>query len=223
MPWSSRTAQCSTTSPSTRRWKWACRVVKVLPVGANARSFVECGFAGTTIRQVARAAEVSQETIYKSFGGKVGLLKAVYDITLVGDDEDVPLAQRPEALAVINASNPTQAVAAYATLTQMISARVDPLLRGLLGSRDTDVTLSSFARTINDERRTGSAMWVRHWHASGWLRETLDIEKAADILYALNSNEPRWLLQYRGWTPDEVAAWLTDALCHALLRRRAGA
>ena len=27
-------------------------------------------------------------------------------MTLVGDDEDVPLAQRPEALAVMNATNP---------------------------------------------------------------------------------------------------------------------
>ena len=100
----------------------------------------------------------------------------------------------------------------------MISTRVDPLLRVLLGSRDADVTLSAFARTINDERWAGSTIWVRHWHASGWLRQSLDVEKAADILYALNSNELRWLLQDRGWTADEVATWLTDALCHALLR-----
>jgi AcrR family transcriptional regulator len=196
----------------------SARATRARVLAAARTSFLERGFAGTTIRQVAQEAEVSQETIYKTFSGKAGLLKAVYDTTLVGDDKEEPLAQRPEALAVINATGPVEAVAAYAQLAQVISGRVDPLLRVLLGSRDTDATLSSFARTIDEERRTGSAMWVRHWHAAGWLREDLDVEKAADILCALNSNEPRWLLMDRGWTADEVTAWLTDALRHALLR-----
>ncbi len=181
-------------------------------------SFLERGFAGTTIRQLAEAAEVSQETIYKAFGGKAGLLKAVYDTSLAGDDEAIPLARRPEALAVFNATEPVEAVTAYAGLAEIVSARVDPLLRVLLGSRDTDATLSAFARTIDGERRVGSAIWVGHWHAAGWLREDLDVERAADILWALNSNEPRWLLQDRGWTPDEITAWLADTFCHALLR-----
>jgi AcrR family transcriptional regulator len=196
----------------------SARATRARVLAAARTSFVERGFAGTTVRHVAQEAEVSQETIYKTFGGKAGLLKAVYDTTLAGDDEQVPLAQRPEALAVINAPGPVQAVAAYAKLAQMISARVDPLLRVLLGSRDTNTALSSFARTIDEERRTGSAMWVGHWHAAGWLREGLEVGKAADIVWALNSNEPRWLLQDAGWTADEITAWLTDTLCHALLR-----
>ena len=44
------------------------------------------------------------------------------------------------------------------------------------------------------------------------------MERAADILWALNSNEPRWLLQDRGWTADEITAWLADMFCRALLR-----
>jgi AcrR family transcriptional regulator len=196
----------------------SARATRARVVAAARTSFVERGFAGTTIRHVAQEAEVSQETIYKTFSGKAGLLKAVYDTTLVGDDEEEPLAQRPEALAVINATGPGEAVAAFAQLAQVISARVDPLLRVLLGSRDTDAALSSFARTIDEERRTGSSMWVRHWHAAGWLREDLEVEKAADILWALNSHEPRWLLQDRGWTAAEVTAWLADTLRHALLR-----
>ncbi|WP_054812558.1 TetR/AcrR family transcriptional regulator [Nocardia arizonensis] len=195
----------------------SARATRARVLVAGRKSFLERGFTGTTVRHVAQEAEVSQETIYKTFGGKAGLLKAVYDTTLVGDDEQVSLAQRPEALAVINATDPAEAVASYAKLAQTISTRVDPLLRVLLASRDTDAALSSFARTIDQERRTGSAMWVRHWHAAGWLREDLEVDKAADILCALNSNEPRWFLLDRGWTAEEVTAWLTDALCHALL------
>ncbi|QLY28967.1 TetR/AcrR family transcriptional regulator [Nocardia huaxiensis] len=196
----------------------SARATRARVLTAGRTSFVKHGFTGTTIRHIAEEAGVSQETIYKAFGGKAGLLKAVYDTMLVGDDEQVPLAQRPEAQAVVAAPGPVEAMTAYAELAQMISARVDPLLRVLLASRDTDAALSSFARTIDEERRAGSVMWVRHWRDAGWLREGLEVDKAADILCALNSNEPRWFLQDRGWTADEITAWLADTLCHALLR-----
>ncbi|MGW5318278.1 TetR/AcrR family transcriptional regulator [Nocardia thailandica] len=196
----------------------SARATRARVLDAARAAFLERGFAGTTVKHVAQSAGVSPETIYKTFGGKAGLLKDVYDTALVGDDEEVPLAQRPEALAVFRAPDARSAVAAYAVLAQLIAGRVDPLLRVLLGSRDTDTALASFARTIDRERWTGSSIWVGHWHAAGWLREDLTVERAADILCALNSNEPRWLLQDRGWTTEEITSWLTDTLCHALLR-----
>ncbi len=186
-------------------------------LAAARASFLERGFAGTTIALVAEEAAVSPETIYKTFGSKAALLKAVYDVTLAGDDDDVPLAQRPEALAVFDAHSGEEAVAAYAKLAQTISLRTDPLVRMIMGSRDTDATLLSFVETIHQERRAGSAFWVGRFHAAGWLRDDLDVERAADILWALNSYEPRWLLADRGWSADEFTSWLTETLCHALL------
>lgn len=194
------------------------RATRARVLAAARASFLERGFAGTTIALVADEAAVSPETIYKTFGSKAALLKAVYDVTLAGDDDDVPLAQRPEALAVLQATSGEAAVAAYAKLAETISARTDPLVRMIMGSRDTDATLMSFVDTIHQERRIGSAHWVGHWHAKGWLREDLDVERAADILWALNSYEPRWLLTDRGWSSDEFTAWLTEILCRALLR-----
>ncbi len=187
-------------------------------LAAARSSFLNRGFAGTTIGLVADEAAVSQETIYKAFGSKAALLKAVYDVTLAGDDDDVPLAQRPEALAVLQARTGEEAVAAYARLAQAIGARTDPLVRMIMGSRDTDANLSSFVDTIHQERRMGSAFWVGRLHDAGWLREDLDVERAADILWALNSYEPRWLLTDRGWSADEFTAWLADTLGRALLR-----
>lgn len=179
-------------------------------------SFLERGFAGTTIRGVAGDAKVSQETIYKSFAGKAGLLKAVYDTSLVGDDEAVPLAQRPEALAVLDATEPAESAMAYARLAGAISARIDPLLRVVLASRGADAALAEFARTIDGERLAGSRFWVTRWDAAGWLRDGLDVERAADILWVLNANEPRWLLQDRGWTAPEITDWLGRTFHDAL-------
>ncbi len=194
------------------------RETRARVLAAARQSFLARGFAGTTIGLVADEAAVSQETIYKAFGNKAALLKAVYDVTLAGDDDDVPLSQRPEAVAVIESRTGEEAIAAYARLAQAIGGRTDPLVRMIMGSRDTDANLASFVATIHQERRMGSAFWVGRWHEAGWLREDLDVERAADILWALNSYEPRWLLIDRGWSPDEVTAWLADTLCRALLR-----
>ncbi len=175
-------------------------------------SFLANGYGATTIRRVAEQAGVSQELIYKSFGNKATLLKAVYDVTLAGDDEDVPMAERPIAVAIREAATPAEAVTAYAEMARVISARVDPLLRVLLGSRGTDKGLAEFAATTDRERHIGSTMAVRSWHEQGWIRPDLTIDEAADIVWALNSPGPRWLLEDRGWTDVEVTGWLADMI-----------
>ena len=58
--------------------------------------FLTHGYQGTTVSAVAVDAGVSVETVYKAFANKAGLLKAVFDVTLAGDDEPVPLMDREE-------------------------------------------------------------------------------------------------------------------------------
>lgn len=179
-------------------------------------SFLSRGFGGTTIRQVADEAGVSQETIYKTFGGKAALLKSVYDVTLAGDDEAVPLAARPEALAARNATSPAAAATAYAELAQLISSRIDPLLRVLLGARETDPSLAEFARTTEQERLIGCGFYVRHWEQVGWLRDDITVGEAIDSVWALNSPQPRWLLLDHGWSEERYTRWLAELILHAI-------
>ena len=187
---------------------------RIIEVAKNA--FLARGFGGTTIRQVAEDAGVSQETIYKTFGGKAGLLKSVYDISLVGDDENVPLAQRPEAIAVHDAQSPAAAATAYAELAQSISSRIDPLLRVLLGAGDIDKALAEFVTTTDSERHVGSQFYVRHWAAKGWLRKDITLDFAIDTVWALNSTQPRWLLLDHGWSEEQYTEWLAGLIRNAI-------
>ena len=57
---------------------------------AATRLFGERGWAGTGMREVAREAGVSVETVYAGFGSKSDLLMAAIDVAVVGDDEPVP-------------------------------------------------------------------------------------------------------------------------------------
>ncbi len=202
-----------------RQREVSARKTRARILAAAKASFIDRGFGGTQIRQVAEDAGVSQETIYKTFGGKAALLKSVYDVSLAGDDDDIPWAERPEPVAARNVETPAAAAAAYAELARLISNRIDPLLRVLLGARDTDNALAEFARTIDKERHVGSSFYVRHWEGKGWLRDDITIEHAIDSVWALNSPQMRWLLLDHGWSDEQYATWLAGLLQHAIFAK----
>ena len=194
----------------------AARTTRVRVMEVAKTSFIERGFGATTIRQIAEDAEVSQETIYRAFGGKAALLKSVYDVSLAGDDDPIPLAERPEAIAVRDAKSPAESARAHAELAQLISSRIDPLLRVLLGARDTDPALAEFARTTERERHVGSSFHVHRWASNGWLRDDITIDQAIDTVWALNSPQPRWLLLDHGWSEERHTQWLARLIRHAI-------
>src|SRR5437763_12708718 len=86
--------------------------------------FLEQGYAATTAQQIAVSAGVSRATVFNSVGGKVALLRACYDVATVGDDEPVPLPQRPGLLAVRNAENPATALALYVKVVTEVAGRL---------------------------------------------------------------------------------------------------
>ena len=73
---------------------------RLVVVAAAARLFAERGWSGTSVRDVAREAGVSVETVYASVGSKARLLMRAIDVGVVGDDAPVPLAERPEFVAL---------------------------------------------------------------------------------------------------------------------------
>ncbi|SHN46935.1 TetR/AcrR family transcriptional regulator [Cryptosporangium aurantiacum] len=180
-------------------------------------SFLESGYAGTTIRAVAEAAGVSQETVYKRFGNKARLLKDVYDVAMAGDEEPVPIAARPQALAVRNAAGPAEAARAYAALSAWLVSRAGDLMRVVSSARGSDPDLDAFMTTVDAERLTGTTMATTAWDERGWLRPGLDRDRARDLVWTLNSPAVWMLLTERGWTNEEYEAWMAGALAALVL------
>jgi AcrR family transcriptional regulator len=176
------------------------------------------GFAGMRLTEVAEAAGVSVETVYKQFRNKGGLLKAAYDVRLAGDDEPVPLGERPEYLAIAEAQDPIEKVRRYAAIGKSISERTGPLTARVLECRGADPDVEEFARTIEAERLVGATAFVSHLEASGALRPGLGADRARDELWVLISPEV-WaqLVQRRGWRHEQYEAWLVEAVSAALL------
>jgi AcrR family transcriptional regulator len=205
---------------NTRRTEQA-RLTRRRVLDTARELLVERGPAAVTMRDVATYAGVSVETVYKTFRTKAALVKDVYDVTLAGDDEPIPMIDRPEIRAVFAASDPRDKLARYAFAARLIGERVGPLLARLLaGARGGDPDLARFRETINQERMAGADGLVRHLAATGGLRAGVDPERACDVVWTLISPEVYELLVGdRGWSPDEYEQWLAQALTDALAAR----
>ncbi|WP_433164314.1 TetR/AcrR family transcriptional regulator [Kribbella sp. CA-247076] len=176
------------------------------------------GFQGTTITAVARHAGVSAESIYKGFGTKAALAKAVFDFVIAGDDEPVPMAERPEARAIQAEPDVRRKIALYVDglkVRQERSARVQLMIRD---GRHHDETLRETWETLLTERLTGMTMFARHLVDSGGLRAGITVEEVADVLWTCIAVEQYELLVlHRGWSLERYTTWIGrtigDSVC----------
>ena len=185
------------------------------------RLFLTQGYGPTTLAAIAREAGVSAQTIHNVFGTKPALLKKVHDLALVGDDEPIPLAERPEVQAMYAETDPALFLRSYAALGRTVAERVGPLVvlaqAGALGG---DAELAAHVETIRGEHLFGTRMVASRVDELGALRPDLTVERASDRVWTLTSPSVWHLLtQERGWSGDEYAEWVGEALCDALLAR----
>ncbi|MET0579458.1 MAG: helix-turn-helix domain-containing protein [Ilumatobacteraceae bacterium] len=144
---------------------------------------MERGYAAMTIAALADAAGVSTQTIYNSVGNKAAVIKAVYDVTLAGDDDPRPMNERPEFQALADATDAEGLLRAYGALGRQLAERVGPLLRVLLTNDDDDVR--AFAATIDGERLRGNGVTVAHLARSFGLPPGMTEQRATDIVWTL--------------------------------------
>ena len=183
------------------------------------RLFVERGYAATTLSAVADAARVSVQTVYNVVGGKAVLLKAVYDVTLAGDDEPVPMGARPEFRAVVEAPTGRECLARYAAVGRLLGERLVPLLTVIVAQAAAgDPDLAAFVATVEGERAIGTRTVAAHVAARFGLRDGFDVDAAADVLWALTAPDlADRLVVRRGWGWDRFERWLGTAMADALL------
>jgi AcrR family transcriptional regulator len=188
-------------------------------IASAAASFIERGYVATSIETIAEAAGVSRATVFTSVGGKKELLKKAYDVALVGDDEPIPFPLRPASLAVRAEPDPRRYLAGYASLIIDVHARLAPIYEAVRGAASADPEVRDVFEAIATERRIGAGNVVRDLLAKGaTLRDGLDEEAAADILWVLNDAGLFHLLVNRqGWTKERYQAWLADTMQRQLL------
>lgn len=188
---------------------------------AAGRLFVEQGFAATTIGDVAAAADVSPQFIYAAFGSKRGLLSKVVDWTIVGDDEPVPMAERPSIIAIRQERTLTGKCALHARHVRLVAPRVSPLVHMLRAAAGADPDARAIYETGEQQRHTGATLLVGNLRTAGELRAGLSDAQAADAIWALTP-DVSWtsLVTQRGWTADAFELWYAGQVAAAVLEDR---
>src|SRR5450755_3477292 len=88
--------------------------------------FLTRGYAATTIAEIADTADVSVEMIYKAFGGKPGLVRAIWEHGLAGVGP-VPAEQRSDEMRALE-TDPRKIIQNWGILTSEVAPRVAPIL-----------------------------------------------------------------------------------------------
>lgn len=182
--------------------------------------FIETGYHSTTIPMVAARAGVSVDSIHKHFGTKAALAREVLDVTIAGDDEPVPMAERQQANEIAEARTAPDMLRRYAVHARGIHERLGRLAAVLLfGARAGDVELRDLTADADAQRLHAASLVAngierRHGLGAGVTRAW-----ARDVIWVLNSPEVHWLLTAeRRWSEDDYERLLGDALVALLLR-----
>ena len=183
--------------------------------------FVERGYPGTSIEAIAAAADVAPATVYRLFPSKRHLLKAVIDVTAVGDDEPVALHDRPGLLALRDEPDAAAYLRGFAHVARVVGERAASLQYMLRSAAVIDPEAANMLATLNEQRYTGQGAVARGVRDRGALKSTLSQAQATDIIYGLMSPELRRILRHeRAWTADQYESWLADTLCATLLEQQ---
>jgi TetR/AcrR family transcriptional regulator of autoinduction and epiphytic fitness len=185
---------------------------------AAAKLFTEPGYAATPLTAIAAEAGVAIQTVYKIFGSKLALLSALVDITVAGDDEPVPLAQRQFVTDIQALRDPRAKLARYAEHLAGTHARQAGVMVALAGAATADPDAAAIWRKNLDERRQAMTMLAAELASTGQLG--VDVETAADVLWlAMDVRNYDWLVHERGWSAERFQRWYVDTVAAAILAR----
>ena len=188
-------------------------------VAAARQRFLDDGFTATTIATIAADAGATADTIYKSFGGKAGLLRAMCEDALKGEGS-IQAEQRSDAMQASEA-DPRRMLCGLGTLTTEVAPRIAPLLLLLSSAAEADSAMAQLRADFDAARLARMTQVVQILASKTQLRPGLSVEEAAEIMWVYSSPELYGLLVLtRGWRPERFGEFVGESLVDALLGGR---
>ncbi|MEO7126735.1 MAG: helix-turn-helix domain-containing protein [Nakamurella sp.] len=180
--------------------------------------FVDVGYSGTTVADIAARARVSVDTVYAAVGRKPALLRELVETAISGTGQAVPAEQRDYVIRIRAETTATEKIAIYADAITNIQQRMAPVYLALRDAAATDPDCAALWVDIAQRRSRNMLLFAADLRDTGKLRTYLNNQQVADIIYSMNAAE-YWdlLVGQRSWTPQQFTAWLTDAWTRLLL------
>jgi len=206
------------TEPSPRRYRSPLRAeqaaaTRTAVLEAAHRLFDAKGWQ-VGVREIAAAAGCSVETIYAGFGSKLGLLLAVMDVGVVGDQQEIPLAERAEFQALRTGTQAERAAKAVALAIPM-HRRTAGLQRALKEAAQVD------AQAAEEVALMHSRMALTQRAALALLlgREPTE-EQLLDFAVVASPATYLLFVEERGLTDEQFAAWAQRHIARLIRTRQ---
>jgi AcrR family transcriptional regulator len=180
--------------------------------------FVDRGYAATTIDAIAARADVSPETVYATFKNKRSLLSQVIDVSMAGDDAQIPILERGWVQQMRDEPDPRRRLKILARNGRLILERTTPIYEVLRGAAAADPAIASLWELNKAQRFQGQRELLQILTQRHPLRGGLTMRAAADVLFTIGSPETyRVLVVDRDWPADRFERWYADTLARLLL------
>jgi len=181
-------------------------------LAAAAEQFTAKGWTATGMRDIAASAGVATETLYSHFSSKRALFQAVIDVAVVGDEEPVAVAERPEFTALGTGSRSARIAAAAALITVIhgrTAAFAGVIREAAPGDEQIADVLDATRRRQRQDVEAGMTLIIG--------RSPTAVE--LDEVWALASPELYLLLVgVTAWTPERYERWMATTLARVLPR-----
>jgi AcrR family transcriptional regulator len=202
---------------SPRRQEQAAATRRAI-LDASQRLFRQQGYAATTMEAIATEAGVALKTVYLAFATKSGVLRALWDLLLKGDEDEASVAERPWYREVIEEVDPERQLRLNARNSRVVKVRIAFMLEVIRDAAPVDPDSAALWSLIQSDFYDNQRSIVEVLHQKNALRPDLDVTRATDILWTLNHPD-LWLLlvNRRGWVPQQYEQWFGDTACAQLL------
>ncbi len=197
-----------------RRRRAAAARLRVLDVARE--RFLRDGYAATTIASIGADAQVSAETIYKTYGSKVGLVRALYDTGLAGHGE-VPAPERSDAVSARDL-DAASLLREWASFSTEVAPLVSPVMLLVRTAAAADAEAAGLAAQMNAQRLSRMELNAQRLLGRAGLRRGLTARHVADVLFSYTSPELYELLVLqRQWPLSDYADFLYRGMAGQLL------
>src|SRR5262245_56729538 len=155
------------------------RLARRAVVGAARDLFLERGYQATTIDAISGRSDVPAATVYRLFSSKLGILEALLDTAIAGDDQAVSVQDRPGVAALFRETDPERMLAGFAAVTAAINTRSSGVYRILASAAGSDPAAAALFADYQRQRDDGQGRIARSLARRGALHPGLRERDAA--------------------------------------------
>lgn len=176
------------------------------------------GYTATTVSHIAARADVAVDTVYSAVGRKPALLRALIETAISGTDEAVPAERRDYVARIRAAATAHEKITVYAAALVQIQSRLAPVHLAVREAAAADPDCAALWCEIAERRAVNMRLFIADLRTTGAVRDDLDDDTLADIVWSMNSAEFWTLLTHdRGWEAHRVGEFIADAWVRLLL------